>query len=70
MEITPRGYIRHCRGNADSENWTSHAIAFMGIPSKDVLLQHQPQLALGCVTRKENFGCDGKLGVWGKFGVI
>uniref|UniRef100_A0A0D3HQ98 Uncharacterized protein n=1 Tax=Oryza barthii TaxID=65489 RepID=A0A0D3HQ98_9ORYZ len=28
------------------------AIAFMGIPSKDVLLQHQPQLALGCVTRK------------------
>uniref|UniRef100_A0A0D3HQA2 Uncharacterized protein n=1 Tax=Oryza barthii TaxID=65489 RepID=A0A0D3HQA2_9ORYZ len=46
------------------------AIAFMGIPSKDVLLQHQPQLALGCVTRKENFGCDGKLGVWGKFGVI
>uniref|UniRef100_A0A0D3HQ99 Uncharacterized protein n=1 Tax=Oryza barthii TaxID=65489 RepID=A0A0D3HQ99_9ORYZ len=29
------------------------AIAFMGIPSKDVLLQHQPQLALGCVTRKD-----------------
>ena len=24
LRMQTRGYIRHCRGNADSENWTSH----------------------------------------------